>query len=49
MELNFLSLDLARVDAEIASAAASGADPSPELQKHRAELAQKIAHFDTAP
>jgi DNA primase len=48
MELNFLELDLAMVERQMEEAAASGGDPSVELQRRRAELADRIAHADTA-
>jgi DNA primase len=48
MELNFLELDLAMVEREMEETAASGGDPSVELQRRRAELADRIAHAETA-
>jgi DNA primase len=48
MELNFLELDLAMVERQMEEAAASGGDPSVELQRRRAELAERIAHAETA-
>ncbi len=48
MELNFLSLEKAMVDAEIERAAAGGGDPPVELQVRRAELSERIAHFESA-
>jgi len=47
MELTFLSLDLAMVDAEIEKASANGADAPVELQRRRADLAERIAHFES--
>ena len=44
MELNFLLLEKAAVEREIAAAEANGGEPPVELQKHRAELAERIAH-----
>jgi DNA primase len=46
MELNFLSLERAMVDGEIERAAAGGGDPPVELQLRRAELSERIAHFE---
>jgi hypothetical protein len=48
MELNFLSLDLAMVEGEIDQATAAGADAPVELQRRRADLAERIAHFETS-
>jgi DNA primase len=48
MELNFLSLERAMVDAEIERAAAGGDDPPVDLQVRRAELSERIAHFESA-
>ena len=45
MELSFLELELARLDGEIAAAAATGEAPAVELQRQRAELTDKIAAF----
>jgi DNA primase len=44
MELNFLLLEKAAVEREIAAAEANGGEPPVELQKRRAELAERIAH-----
>jgi DNA primase len=44
MELNFLLLERAAVERQIATAEANGGDPPVELQKRRAQLAEKIAH-----
>jgi len=36
------------VDGEIATAAEGGGDPSPDLQRRRADLAERIAHFEAS-
>jgi DNA primase len=46
MELNFLELELARVDDQIAAANENGGEPPVELQRRRGNLAEQIAHFD---
>jgi DNA primase len=46
MELNFLELELARLDDQIAAANENGGEPPVELQRRRGELAEQIAHFD---
>jgi DNA primase len=43
MELNFLELDRARIEDQIAAAEANGGDPPVELQRARAALAERIA------
>jgi DNA primase len=43
MELNFLELEKARVDDQIAAAEANGGEPPVELQRRRAELSERIA------
>lgn len=43
MELNFLELEKARVDDQIAAAEANGGEPPVELQRRRAELTERIA------
>jgi len=48
MELNFLQLEQSMVEREIQAAAESGGDPSVDLQRRRAQLAERIAHFETA-
>ncbi|MEO8092154.1 MAG: DNA primase [bacterium] len=48
MELNFLQLEHSMLEREIESAAEGGGDPSVELQRRRAALAERIAHFETA-
>ena len=44
MELNFLLLEKAAVERQIAASEANGGDPPVELHKRRAELAERIAH-----
>jgi DNA primase len=46
MELNFLELELARVDDQIAAANENGGEPPVDLHRRRGELAEQIAHFD---
>ena len=46
MELNFLWLERAMVESELAAATANGGDPPVELQKRHAELSEQIASFD---
>jgi DNA primase len=48
MELNFLQLEQAAIEGRINDAQRSGGDPPVELQRRRAELAEKIAHWETA-
>jgi DNA primase len=48
MELNFLQLEKAAIEGQIAAARRSGGDPPVELQRRRAELAERIAHWETA-
>jgi DNA primase len=43
MDLNYLELDRARIEDQIAAAEANGADPPVELQRARAELTERIA------
>jgi hypothetical protein len=43
MEINFLELEKARVDDQIAAAEANGGEPPVELQRERAELTERIA------
>jgi len=43
MNLNYLELDRARIEDQIADAEANGADPPVELQRARAELTERIA------
>ena len=48
MELNFLQLEKAAIEGQIEAARRSGGDPPVELQRRRAELAERIAHWETA-
>jgi hypothetical protein len=48
MELNFLQLEQAAVEGRIDAAEREGGDPPVELQRRRAELAERIAHWETA-
>jgi DNA primase len=48
MELNFLQLQKAALEARIDAARRAGGDPPVELQRRRAELAERIAHWETA-
>jgi hypothetical protein len=48
MELNFLQLEQAAIEGEINVAERRGGDPPVELQRRRAELAERIAHWETA-
>jgi len=43
MNINYLELDRARIEDQIADAEANGADPPVELQRARAELTERIA------
>jgi hypothetical protein len=43
MELSFLELELARVDDQIQAAEGNGGEPPVDLQRHRAELSDRIA------
>ena len=47
MELNFLQLQKAALEARIDVARRAGGDPPVELQRRRAELAERIAHWET--
>ena len=47
MNLNYLELDRARIEDQIAAAEANGADPPVELQRARAELTERIARAHT--
>jgi DNA primase len=49
MELNFLQLEQAMVEGRIGAAQGEGGDPPVELQRRRAELAERIAHWEGAP
>jgi DNA primase len=48
MELNFLQLEQAMVEDRLAEAQSGGGDPPVDLQRRRAELAERIAHWETA-
>jgi DNA primase len=48
MELNFLQLEQVAIEGQIDVAQRKGGDPPVELQRRRAELAERIAHFETA-
>jgi hypothetical protein len=48
MELNFLQLEKSAIEARIEAERRSGGDPPVELQRRRAELAERIAHWETA-
>jgi hypothetical protein len=48
MELNFLQLEQAAIEGRIDVAQREGGDPPVDLQRRRAELAERIAHFETA-
>jgi hypothetical protein len=48
MELNLLQLEQAMVEGRIGDARKEGGDPPVELQRRRAELAERIAHWETA-
>ena len=48
MELNYLQLEQAVIESQIEAARKEGGDPPVELQRRRAELAERIAHSETA-
>ncbi len=48
MELNFLQLEQALVEDQIAAAQNGDGDPPVELQRRRAEIAERIAHWETS-
>ena len=48
MELNFLQLEKAAIEGKIEAVRRSGGDAPVELQRRRAELAERIAHWETA-
>jgi DNA primase len=48
IELNFLQLEQALIEGRIQAARKGGGDPPVELQRRRAELAERIAHWETA-
>ena len=47
MELNFLQLEKAVIEARIEAVRRDGGDPPVELQRQRAELADRIAHAES--
>jgi DNA primase len=47
MELNYLQLEKAAIEGRIDAVRRSGGDPPVELQRSRAELAERIAHWET--
>jgi hypothetical protein len=49
MELNFLQLERMMIEGRIGAARGEGGDPPVELQRRRAELAERIAHWEGAP
>jgi hypothetical protein len=48
MELNFLQLEQALIEGRIEAARGKGGDPPVDLQRRRADLAERIAHWETA-
>jgi DNA primase len=48
MELNYLQLEQAVIESQLEAARKAGGDPPVELQRRRAELAERIAHSETA-
>ena len=48
MELNFLQLEQGLIEGRIDAAQKGGGDPPVELQRRRAELAERIAHWEAA-
>jgi len=48
MELNYLQLEQGVVESQIEAVRKEGGDPPVDLQRRRAELAQRIAHSETA-
>ena len=47
MELNYLQLEQIVIESQIEAARKNGGDPPVELQRRRANLAERIAHWDT--
>jgi hypothetical protein len=47
MELNFLQLEQAMVEDELAAAQRGGGDPPVDLQRRRNALVERIAHWET--
>jgi DNA primase len=48
MELNLLQLEQAMIEGRIQAAQQGGGDPPVDLQRRRADLAERIAHWETA-
>ncbi len=48
MELNFLQLEQAVIEGQINAAQREGGDPPVDLQRRRAELMERIAHWEAA-
>jgi hypothetical protein len=48
MELNLLQLEQTLLEGRLLAAQKGGGDPPVELQRRRAELAERIAHWETA-
>jgi hypothetical protein len=48
MELNFLQLEQALIEGRIEAAKTKGGDPPVDLQRRRADLAERIAHWEGA-
>jgi hypothetical protein len=46
MELNFLQLEQTMIEGRIEVARKRGGDPPVDLQRRRAELAERIAHWE---
>jgi hypothetical protein len=46
MELNFLQLEQTMIEGRIEVARKGGGDPPVDLQRRRAELAERIAHWE---
>jgi hypothetical protein len=47
MELNLLQLEQTLLEGRIQAARKGGGDPPVELQRRRAELAERIAHWES--
>ena len=47
MELNLLQLEQTMLEGRIQEAQKGGGEPPVELQRRRAELAERIAHWET--
>ena len=48
MELNLLQLEQAMIEGRIRVAQQGGGDPPVDLQRRRADLAERIAHWEAA-